>query len=457
MDRIIKFADYKIFENEEQIFIYCVADNKIFEIDDRLLALLKEDGKTYGEIKNNMETLFSDSELDELIESMYELGLIEKESHDVCNHLDEATGDISSITLLVAQDCNLRCSYCYAEEGKYNNCGKMDITTAKKCVDFLIEKSGSNKLGICFFGGEPLLNFELIKEVVEYCHKKEEETGKKFGFSMTSNGTLINDEIEKFILQNRINVQISIDGDKETHDANRYYSGKIGSFDNVLKKTKSLREKGLLDARGTITTKELDLVHTYDFLTSIGFKNIALSPAFNLLLDNEYDKVADAFIKFYRNFEDRIKEKKYEEVRSNRMFMRLISDIHNSKIRKRACGAGNNLYAVGISGDIYPCQRFIDTKEVKLGNVFENDNMQKEFLQNTKIDRFKKCSSCWIRNLCVGGCINDNFAQTKDVCTPYDVQCEYNRKIVTEAIKIYLRLSEEEIDELFEEKNEQIK
>lgn len=453
MNKRIKFADFKIVKNDEQKYIYCVNDNKIFEIDDKTLALLDQEGKTYEEIENDLSSLFSKDELDDLIKSMHEFGIIENKGEKLKENSNKISRSISAITLLVAQDCNLRCSYCYADEGKYHNSGKMDLATAKKSVDFLIRKSESDELGVCFFGGEPLLNFTLVKEVVDYCHKKEKEIGKKFRFSMTSNGTLINKEIEEFIIENNIRLQISIDGDKKTHDSNRYYTGKIGSYEKVLEKTKSLREKGLLDARSTITTKELDLVHTYDFLNSIGFNRVALSPAFNLLNVKEYDIMADSFVDFYLNFEKRIKEKKYEEVKNNIMFMRQLGDIHNSRVRTTACGAGNNMYAIDINGDIYPCQRFVGNKEASLGNVFEDDYRQKDFLERTTVDNFGKCNDCWIKNLCVGGCVHTNFSLTGDINVPYEPHCEYKRKIVAEAIKIYLRLSDEEIDELFKDQN----
>lgn len=212
-----------------------------------------------------------------------------------------------------------------------------------------------------------------------------------------------------------------------------------------------MREKKLLDARGTITTKELDLVYLYDFLHSIEFDNIALSPAFNLLSDEEYDMMADAYIDFYLNCEKHIKEKKYEEIKTNKMFMRHLSDIHSANIRTRACGAGNNLYAIDINGDIYPCQRFVGNQKANLGNVFKNDNLQKKFLEKTTINNFDKCSTCWIRNLCVGGCIHDNFSLTDNITSPYEPYCEYQRKIITEVINIYLRLSDEEIYEFFKD------
>lgn len=143
------------------------------------------------------------------------------------------------------------------------------------------------------------------------------------------------------------------------------------------------------------------------------------------------------------------KRKKYEEVINNKMFMHQFSDIHNSKIRTKACGAGNNLYAIDIDGDIYPCQRFVGNKEISLGNVFKNDDLQKKFLEEININKFTKCNTCWIRNLCVGGCIYDNFSLTGNINLPYEPYCEYQRKIVTELIRIYLRLSDEEIYTFF--------
>jgi uncharacterized protein len=449
MKSIIKFADYKVFDDDNRKFIYCIEDNKVFEIDSRFLQLLSQNGKTYAEIEDNLSSVFGKEELNELIRSMYEFNLIKIESNAAKRDSDETSNGISTLLLLVAQSCNLRCSYCYADEGKYHDSGKMDLDTAQKAVDFLLSKSSSDKLSICFFGGEPLLNFALIKETVAYCHDKEKETGKKFGFSMTTNGTLINEEIEKFIIENQIKTQISIDGDQKTHDANRYFSGKLGSYETVLKKTQSLRKKGLLDARGTITPKELNLVHIYDFLHSIGFRNVALAPAVNLFEANEYSALADSYSQFYLHCEELIKEKKYEEIRNNGIMIKILGDIHNATVRTKACGACSNLYAIDINGDIYPCQRFVDAKETCIGNVFVNDGKRKDFLERASVNNFKKCCTCWIRNLCVGGCIHDNYSFMGDIQTPYEPNCEYRRKVATEAIKIYIRLSDDEILEIF--------
>lgn len=452
MDTCVKFSDFKIFQNDDRKYMYCVEDNKVFEIDDKTIALLNEDGKTYKEIEEDLDDVFTRDELKELLQSMHEFGIIENEN-EVEDDKDEFY-NISTIILLVAQDCNLRCSYCYADEGKYHDCGRMSVETAKRAVDFLIEKSKEEKIGICFFGGEPLLNFKLIKEVVSYCREREKEVNKTFGFSMTTNGTLLNDEIKEYIKENKIGVQISIDGDKETHDTNRYFAGKVGSFDTVFEKTKSLRDENLLAARGTVTSKQFDLLHTYDFLKSMGFSRVVLSPAFNLLKDEDYDKLADEYIKLYRDFEKRLKDKKYDEVKNNHLVMEALFHIHNSQKRKTACGAGKNMYAIDINGDIYPCQRFVGVKQAFLGNVFEDDYNQEEFANKTKVNNFSKCDKCWIRNICVGGCVHTNLSLTEDMNEPYEKFCEFKRKIVTEAVNIYLRLSDEEIDVLFKGTNE---
>lgn len=450
MENTINFTKFKIFQNNGHKYIYCVKDSKICEVDDRTLALLNQSGKTYDEIKDTLGPLFYENELNGLINQMETYGFIEKEMYKSKKRHVEVSSDISSLLLLVVQDCNLRCSYCYADGGNYQHAGVMDIDTAKQSVDFLIKKSANENLGICFFGGEPLLNLDLIKEIVYYCRNKEKETNKKFGFSMTTNGTLINSEIENFIIENNIKTQISIDGGKETQDANRYYSGKIGSHDTVIKKTNFLRKKGLLDARATITMKELNLVHIYDYLQSIGFRQITMSPAFNLFSAGEYDMLADAYIHFYLNFENRIKEKKYSEVKNNRMFMQELTAIHNSKTRGVACGVAQNLYAIDVNGEIYPCQRFVGCEEFVLSSVFQDDSRQKEFLSNISIDNYTECHHCWIRNLCVGGCPHDNFSSTGDINSPYEPFCKYKKKIITSVINIYLRLSDEEIGILFD-------
>ena len=446
MGKVIEFRDFKIFKNNEQKYVYSIKDNKICEVDERVIRLLDQSGKGYQEIQDVMIDVFTEVEFGEIMSQLDEYGFIEKEEGEEL--LDNRTSEISSIILLVAQDCNLRCSYCYADGGDYKNTGIMNVETAKKSIDFLVKKTKNKQIAICFFGGEPLMNFEIIQAVVDYCHLIEQQSDVVFGFTMTTNGTMISEKIQDFIIKNRIRVQISIDGDKDIHDENRYYSKNVGSHDIVLEKTKKLRENRLIDARATITPKELNITYIYDYLNSLGFDQITLSPAFNLFDYNEYELIADAYIDFYKEFEMRIKDKKYDEVKNNRMFIKELRDIHKSGVRKVACGAGGNLYAIDINGEIYPCQRFVGTLEQSLGNVFEGDDKKERFIKSIEIGAHLKCQECWARNLCLGGCFHDNYESTGTVNLSSHQFCEFKKKVAEEVIYIYLRLSDEEIREV---------
>ena len=241
----LRFYDYEIIEEAGTKYIYATHNTGLFEIDDRTFIFLQQQGKTLKEARNTVKDLFTEEELDELIQDMIDNQFIKTEANDeliLAQSTLQAGCFIQSITLFLAQECNLRCTYCYAEDGEYDDRGLISYETACKAVDFLIESSGEYKdLHITFFGGEPLISFPIIKELVGYIRDKEMETGKKISLGMTTNGTLITEEIEKFLIDNQISVQVSIDGDKETQNANRFYANKKGCYDTVIKNTASMR------------------------------------------------------------------------------------------------------------------------------------------------------------------------------------------------------------------------
>ncbi|WP_162265429.1 PapB family radical SAM/SPASM ranthipeptide maturase [Abyssisolibacter fermentans] len=448
-------SDYKIFCVQDSKYVYYIENNKIFKIDNKTEKLLGQDGKSYKEIYDNLQSIYTQEELDTTIKAMKEhdfiidnIDIINNEQGDVAHNFP----DMMMVTLLIVQECNLRCSYCFGENGEYNDRGVMDIETAKKAIDFFVKNSKNDTLTICFFGGEPLMRFDLIKEIVAYCEQKKIATSKNFKFTMTTNATLLNEEIEQFIIKHDMNVLISIDGDKETHDYNRYFKGKVGCHDIVLAKTQSLRNKNLLTARATVTGKQLDINSIYNYLDSLNFKKIILSPAFNLLSDEEYDKAADGYIAMYKELEELIKKKAYEEIYKNKIFITGLKKIHNSNRRSIACGVGRNTCTVDIHGNIYPCQRFVNNKEFVMGNIDKGFNNRSDFLNNITLEHRQKCSKCWARNLCIGGCIHTNYTSTGDINLPSDQFCNFTRKIWKELIKIYLRMSKEDINILLEGK-----
>ena len=262
---------------------------------------------------------------------------------------------------------------------------------------------------------------------------------------MTTNGTLIKPKIQAFIEKNRIRLQISIDGDKITHDSNRYFATKEGCHDILMERTKELRGKNVLDARATITRTNFDITNIFKYLNNNGFNNIAISPAFNLLTDDEYDLLADEYIKMFEYSEKALKNNNLNNAKSNKIFTQEIARIHNARTRKVGCGVGRNMYTIDIDGNIYPCQRFVNHKEFVIGNVNNNDDGQKKFLNQISVDQFDKCNSCWVKNLCSGGCVHTNYTSTGAMNIPYDKYCEYTKKIKSELMKIYLRMTENDL------------
>ncbi len=443
-DRIL-FNDYRVFEVDNNRFVFSIPDNKIFEIDNKVEKLISLSGETFDSISHKMSSDYSEEELFKILETMGQAGFLnnsEVEKYTV--------KELKILTLLLVQGCNLRCSYCYAEDGKYNDSGEMSKETAFKAVDFLLNKTKLKDIGICFFGGEPLLQFGLIKDIVAYCKMKEKEEGREFHFSMTTNGTLITEDIEKFIIENKISTQISIDGDENTHNKHRFFANKEGTHDFVMKKTKTLREGKKLLARATITKESIENVeNNYMYLLDSGFRNIAMSATYDMLDSEDFRKLTNAFISMYKHCEDLIKKEEYSKVKNNKMFMQELGRIHKASRCNIACGVGRYTYAIDVHGDIYPCQRFVSNKEFCIGNVYENDNKREDFLEEIAFDKHKECQKCWARNLCKGGCAHVNLSMTGKVNEPDPEYCNFIRSINECLVEIYLRLSQNEIEQLW--------
>lgn len=441
----IVFNDYRIFNIDNNKFVFSIPDNKIFEIDDQVEKLISLSGATLDDISKKMASDYSENELRQILDTMEQSGFLNNSKAE-----EYSTKELKSLTLLLVQGCNLRCSYCYAEDGKYNDTGIMSKVTAFKAIDFILNKSKLKDIGICFFGGEPLLQFELIKDIVAYCREKEREKGRVFHFSMTTNGTLLTEEIERFIIENKISTQISIDGDADTHNKHRFFANKVGTHDYVMEKTKALREDKKLLARATITKESIQNIEkNYMYLLDNGFRNIAMSATYEMLDSNDFKRLTEAFSSMYAHCEELIKRGEFTKVKNNKMFMQELGRIHKAVRCDIACGVGRYTYAIDVHGDIYPCQRFVSNKEFCLGNVYEDDKKREKFLQEISFDKHEKCHRCWARNLCKGGCAHVNLTMTGKVSEPNSEYCSFVKSINEQLVKIYLRLNEDEIAKLW--------
>ena len=321
---------------------------------------------------------------------------------------------VKALCLHIAHDCNLRCSYCFAGTGEYmGHRSLMSLEVGKKAVDFLIENSGNRRnLEVDFFGGEPLMNFDVVKGIVEYAREKEKESNKNFRFTITTNGILLDEEKRAYINENMHNVVLSLDGRKEINDEVRKRIDGKGSYDRILPLIKKMvDERGEKDyyVRGTFTRKNLDFGADVLHLADLGFDQISVEPVVaakdsGLDIRNEDLKaVCDEYERLAKEYVDRRKNGQWFN------FFHFMIDLEGGPCiakRLRGCGSGTEYLAVTPEGELYPCHQFVGHKEFNLGNVFDglNGNPIREIFSDTNVYTKPQCNSCWAKFYCSGGC-----------------------------------------------------
>ncbi|EFI42246.1 thioether cross-link-forming SCIFF peptide maturase [Peptoniphilus sp. oral taxon 386] len=353
---------------------------------------------------------------------------------------------VKAMCLHVAHDCNLRCKYCFASQGDFN--GKrllMDEETGKKALDFILKNSGNRKnLEVDFFGGEPLMNFELVKKLVDYGRNEEKKYNKHFRFTITTNGVLLRDDVIDYINENMDNVVLSLDGRKCVNDYMRPTISKKGSYDIIVPKFKKLVDKrGDKDyyIRGTFTNENLDFSQDLMEYYNLGFKKTSIEP---VVTDEkeEYAIREEHLEKILNEYEKMSKD--YIEIRKKdpdfKFFHFMIDLTQGPCIIKRTvgCGAGSEYVAVTPEGDIYPCHQFVGEEQFKLGNVDEGI-LNTELRDNFKCSNvFTKedCYECWARYYCSGGCHANAYYANNDLKKPYKIGCEMEKKRIECAISI---------------------
>lgn len=352
---------------------------------------------------------------------------------------------IKAMCLNVSHNCNLACAYCFAEGGTYNDERKtMSYETAKAAIDMLVEMSGSRRnLEVDFFGGEPMLDFDVVKKTVLYARSIEKARGKNFRFTITTNAYRLNDDDIDFFNEQMYNVVISIDGRKEVHDRVRKTVGGKDSFNDVIKNALRFKErrKGQYYVRGTFTRYNLDFCSDVLFLNDLGFDQLSIEPVV-LKSDSplairdedipriiaEYDKLAEQYI-------ERRKTDKWFN------FFHFMIDIDNAPCavkRLKGCGAGGEYVAVAPDGTVYPCHQFDGIKETALGNVFDgvsNEELRRRFY-NCSVPTKPECSECWAKYYCSGGCMANSYKFNGNIDLPYNPACELMRKRVECALGI---------------------
>ncbi|NLW47044.1 MAG: thioether cross-link-forming SCIFF peptide maturase [Firmicutes bacterium] len=351
---------------------------------------------------------------------------------------------LKALCLHVAHDCNLRCEYCFAAKGDYHG-GRtlMSSEVTVKAIDFLVQNSDRHELEIDFFGGEPLLNFETVKTAVSYGRKLEQSSGKKLHFTITTNGTLLNDSIIDYINENIDNVVISIDGRQEVHDGIRYYPGGKGSYERILPMAQKLISKrGSKEyyIRGTYTANNLDFANDVLHLADLGFREISVEPAVGKIegatITREH---LPQILPEYEN----LAQKYLERIAAGKPFRFYHFNLNlygGPCIYKRitACGAGTEYLAVSPQGELYPCHQFVGEAEFVMGNLetgITNHNLLEQF-KGSNIFSKEACRSCWAKYFCSGGCHANSYYNNDHIEQPDELTCAMQRKRIECAIMV---------------------
>lgn len=353
---------------------------------------------------------------------------------------------VKAMCLNIAHDCNLRCKYCFASTGDFGKGRKlMTFETGKKAIDFLLEKSLDRKnLELDFFGGEPLMNFDVVKQIVEYARSREAEYGKKFRFTITTNGVLLDDDKIDFINREMSNVVLSIDGRKKVNDYMRKRVDGSGCYDKIMPAFKKLVEKrGDKEyyVRGTFTKNNLDFSNDVFDLYNNGFDQISVEPVV-CEASADYaitEKELPAIFKEYERLAERILENEKKGKKFNFFHFMLDLDQGPCAIKRlRGCGCGNDYVAITPDGDIYPCHQFVGIEEFKMGNIDEGtfDTNMKSYFSKTHVYTKPECKKCWAKFYCSGGCNANNYQYAGDVHNAHKLSCQLQKKRLECAIML---------------------
>ena len=360
---------------------------------------------------------------------------------------------IKALCLHVAHTCNLNCSYCFASQGKYQgDRALMSFEVGKQAFDFLIANSGTRRnLEVDFFGGEPLMNWDVVKQLVAYARSIEKEHNKNFRFTLTTNGILLDDEVIDFLNKEMSNVVLSLDGRPEINDHfRRDYAGN-GSYDRIVPKFKRLVEKREGKGyylRGTFTHNNVDFTNDIFHMADLGFTELSMEPVV-CPPDDPYALTDEDLPKLFEQYEILAKEmiKRKKEGRGFTFYHYMLDLKHGPCIYKRitGCGSGTEYMAVTPWGELFPCHQFVGDPKYSLGNVYDgltNPDVQNEFRSCNAYAR-PECKDCWARLYCSGGCAANSYHATGSITGVYKYGCELFKKRIECAVMMQVAESEE--------------
>ncbi len=394
------------------------------------------------------------AELETGFVQLVEAGALFSQNEVQDHYAPHAEKVVKALCLHVAHDCNMRCKYCFAGTGPFGaDRSLMDLETGKKALDFLFAASGSRQhIEVDYFGGEPLLNFAVVKGLVEYGKKKAQETGKILKQTLTTNAVLLNEEIIDYLNQEEIYLILSIDGRPQVHDSMRPLTGGQGSFslvDRGISEYVKRQQAETYYVRGTYTHFNLDFSEDIMYLVEHGYDRVSLEPVVASpehdyalreedlpVLKQQYARLAQKWLEYYHQG-------------SPFKFFHFNVDLNKGPCllkRLSGCGAGNEYLAVSPAGDLYPCHQFMENRDFLMGNVFtgvENEGLRQTFRQ-AHVFKKEKCRGCWARFFCSGGCHANAYNFHRDLLKPYELGCELQKTRLEYAVYLQVKVWEEQ-------------
>ncbi len=422
------------------------------------ISMLDEESVLAG-LKTELRQAYSERDIEETFEDIKELTrlgqLFTKDIYeDYIGDVKKRKTVVKALCIHIAHDCNLACKYCFAEEGEYHGRrALMSYEVGKKALDFLIANSGNRRnLEVDFFGGEPLMNWQVVKDLVAYGREQEKIHNKNFRFTLTTNGVLLNDEVQEFVNKEMDNVVLSLDGRKEVNDKMRPFRNGKGSYDLIVPKFKKLadsRNQQKYYVRGTFTRENLDFSRDVLHFADLGFEQISIEPVVGE--DSDFYSIKKEDLpQIFEEYDVLAKEMiEREKAGKGFQFFHFMLDLDGGPcVAKRlsGCGSGTEYLAVTPWGDLYPCHQFVGEERFLMGNVDDGivkPEIADEF-RGCSVYSKEKCRNCFAKFYCSGGCMANAYKFHGSIHDTYDIACEMERKRVECAIMIKAAMADEE-------------
>lgn len=442
------------FKQGENYFVLDVNTGAVHIVDELVYDLVHDEGmKKKSETIELLKGKYDEETIVEAYDEMVELvkeGLLysEDQYEDIAHGSMDDRDYIKAVCLNIIHGCNLRCKYCFADEGEYNgHKGVMSLETAKKAIDYVVKRSGPRRnIEIDLFGGEPTMIMDTIKEIIKYARDNEKEWKKNIRFTMTTNATLLNDDMMDFMDKEMGNIILSLDGRKCVNDNVRIKVDGSGSYDDILPNIKKMIEKRtpgkMYYVRGTFTRANTDFYEDVMAMVNEGFKEVSIEP---VVLENGHplslrnEDLPEIMKNYDKLYEDMVRRKR--EGKDEYKFYHFNVDLNGGPcVYKRisGCGAGFEYVAITPQGEVYPCHQFVGKEEYKLGSIYDdtyNADLGKKF-KKAHIYNKPKCRDCWARFYCSGGCQANNVNFNGDMNIPYEIGCAMQKKRIECAIAL---------------------